>query len=264
MSDIKVRKVTADELAEKYSIPAIELKKFLKIITNSMTPFSSLIKVLQDDELNLVTVTRKGLGVIKNDIGEFWQYQFQLDDQWNNYNVIIKAEIDEETLHPIFKDKKNLIVRTDSGCATGQLFGDLTCDCSEQLFLAMETINRKGEGIIINIPNQDGRGMGLPFKLATLWLQNKYGLNTIESASLIASNGVIDKRTYLGVVAILKFFGIENDTKINLATNNPDKANIFIQNKYEINAFEKMLIEPNEHTEHHLKAKKEELGHKLN
>ena len=104
--------------------------------------------------------------------------------------------------------------------------------------------------------------MGLTFKLATLWLQDALGVNTVESATLLAPGGVIDIRTYFGVICILKFFGIPENCKINLATNNPEKANVFAENGYTVVEFTPVVIEPNHHTEAHLRAKQDHLGHK--
>jgi len=126
----------------------------------------------------------------------------------------------------------------------------------------MKTIEQVGEGMIINIPRQDGRGMGLTFKLATLWIQDVLKVNTVESATLLAPGGVIDVRTYSGVICILKFFDIPENRKINLATNNPEKAKVFAENGYTVVDYTPIVIEPNEHTELHLKAKQEYLGHR--
>ncbi|MEK9151523.1 MAG: hypothetical protein AAB547_02735, partial [Patescibacteria group bacterium] len=170
--------------------------------------------------------------------------------------------LDQNHLIPAFKQTISLVLRTDSGCETGQVFGDLTCECNEQLHLALKTIEKVGEGMIITIPRQDGRGMGLTFKLATLWLQDVLGVNTVESATLLAPGGVIDVRTYSGVICILKFFGIAKNCKINLATNNPKKAEVFAENGYTVVDYTPIIVEPNEHTEMHLKAKQDHLGHK--
>ena len=116
--------------------------------------------------------------------------------------------------------------------------------------------------MVINIPRQDGRGMGLTFKLATLWIQDVLQVNTVESATLLAPGGVIDVRTYSGVVCILRFFGVLENCKINLATNSPDKARVFAENGYTIDGYTPIVIEPNEHTKIHLKAKQKHLGHK--
>ena len=116
--------------------------------------------------------------------------------------------------------------------------------------------------MIISIPIQDGRGMGLTFKLATLWAQDVLKLNTVESAALLAPGGVIDIRTYSGVICILKFFGISVACTINLATNNPKKAEIFSENGYSITKYVPIVIKPNHYTEKHLLAKQMHLGHK--
>jgi GTP cyclohydrolase II len=177
--------------------------------------------------------------------------------------VIVKAELDLKTLNPIFSRKDQLVLRTDSGCETGQVFGDLTCECCEQLKLAMQTLTEVGEGMIINIPHQDGRGMGLTFKLATLWIQDALKVHTVESVSLLAPGGVIDVRTYSGVVCILKFFGVPSSCVINLATNNPEKVHVFGKNGYTVaKDLIPMVIEPTEHTAHHLRAKEQYLNHK--
>jgi len=177
--------------------------------------------------------------------------------------VLVKAEINLETLNPIFSQEDGLVLRTDSGCETGQLFGDLTCECCEQLKLAMQKIAEVGEGMIINIPRQDGRGMGLTFKLATLWIQNELKVHTVESVGLLAPDGVIDIRTYSGVICILKFFGVLPSCTINLATNNPNKLSVFEENGYTMSKdLVPITIEPNKHTAHHLEAKEKHLNHK--
>lgn len=123
-------------------------------------------------------------------------------------------------------------------------------------------LEKIGEGVLISIPSQDGRGMGLTFELAMLWIQDVLGVNTVESASLLAPGGVIDIRTYSGVIFILKFFGISKTCRINLATNNPKNAEVFAENGYTVVDYTPIVIKPNEHTEAHLQAKQDHLGHK--
>ncbi len=239
-----------------------EVNSLLDSVRFSMEPFSKRVSVIENGSIRYYTVERRGLGILKTKYGKFWQYSFAIDDQWKKYSVIVKAELDKKHLIPIFKKSDPLLLRTDSGCETGQIFGDLTCECREQLHLALKTISDIGEGIIINIPSQDGRGMGLTFKLASLWLQDVLDVNTVESAALLAPGGIIDIRTYSGVICILKFFGIPENSKINLATNNPKKAEVFIENGYSVMEYTPIIVEPNNHTLIHLKAKQERLGHK--
>lgn len=250
------------DICEKSKMPAEEVSAFLELLKHSMEPFSKRISVNEDGVNRYYAVERRGIGILKTEHGKFWQYNFAIDDQWEKYSVIVKAELDKNLLIPVFKNKDQLVLRTDSGCETGQVFGDLTCECHDQLHLALKTIEEVGEGMLINIPRQDGRGMGLTFKLATLWIQDVLGVNTVESASLLAPGGVIDIRTYSGVICILKFFGIPTTCQINLATNNPKKAEVFAENGYTVADYTPIVIEPNEYTEAHLRAKQDHLGHK--
>lgn len=259
---ITVKAPDMDAIINKASMSPEEVATFLKLVRRSMEPCQMRVAVVENGIRRFYAVERRGIGVLKTPYGKFWQYSFAIDDQWEKYSVIVKAEIDPEHLIPIFKEKEQLVLRTDSGCETGQVFGDLTCECSEQLKLAMKTLAETGEGMIINIPRQDGRGMGLTFKLATLWIQDVLNVNTVESASLLAPGGVIDVRTYSGVICILKFFGIPESCMINLATNNPKKAEVFVENGYTVaEQYVPIVIEPTEHTQQHLEAKQDHLGH---
>lgn len=104
--------------------------------------------------------------------------------------------------------------------------------------------------------------MGLTFKLATLWIQDELKVHTVESASLLAPGGVIDVRTYAGVVCILKFFGVPPSCVINLATNNPEKAGVFAENGYAVaKDLVPIVVQPTEYTAHHLQAKEKHLNH---
>ena len=225
----------------------------------SMVPLTKAVEIVENNSRINLKITRIGYGIINTPFGRFYQFDFRINDKWKKYSVILNAEIDG-TANPVFKDK-SIIVRIDSGCETGQLFGDHTCECREQLQLVMQKIKKAGEGIIVHIPSQDGRGMGLSFKLATLSLQDELGVDTVESATMLAGDGPIDVRTYGGVIGILKFFGITSSYKIDLATNNPKKANIFKENGYILSGYMPIVVPPTIHTEHHLLAKQNHLGH---
>ncbi len=257
----KIKNMDLNDIANRNNITLQELKKILDMIKKGMNPYAERLLITEDGVSRYFTVERKGVGKLKTPYGNFWQYVFSIDDQWNDYMVIVKANIDKQSLNPIFQNKRSIVVRTDSGCETSQIFNDLTCECKEQLNLAMKTIAKEGEGIIVHIPKQDGRGMGLPFKLATLWLQEDLKVNTVESASMIAPGGVIDIRTCSGVVCILKFFKIPTTCQISLATNNPKKAEVFAENGYLVKDYIPVRIKPNEDTKHHLLAKQKHLGH---
>ncbi len=260
---ITVKPPDMDEIIKKSGKSPAEVADFLQLMKCSMEPFQKRIAVVEAGTNRFYAVERRGIGILNTVHGKFWQFNFAIDDQWEKYSVIVKAEIDLETLTPVFSQKDSLVLRTDSGCETGQLFGDLTCECCGQLKLAMQKITEAGEGMIINIPRQDGRGMGLTFKLATLWIQDALKVHTVESASLLAPGGVIDVRTYSGVVCILKFFEVPLSCIINLATNNPEKVGVFGENGYVVaKDLVPIVIKPTKHTAHHLRAKEKHLNHK--
>ncbi len=250
------------QIVKKFNDEASRLK--LEMAEKLMTPSIESIPVKEDGENMQIKVSRNGAGPLSTPFGDIWMFNFQVDDQWQKYTALVKCQgIDSETLKPIFHDKDNMMIRIDSGCETGQLFLDQTCECREQLHETMKNIIEYGEGVIIHIPSQDGRGKGIPFKLSTLFLQETMGLNTIQSAACIAGDENIDTRTFSGVISIIKFLGLNPETtKINLATNNPDKIAIFKENGYKIDNTS-LEIPATEATQRHLDAKKNHLNHKF-
>lgn len=257
----RVPHLTVEEIARRYGKSVQEVQAAFDRAKLAMTPMTRTVTVMENDQTCELTVTRLGIGDLITPHGHFWLYNFNINDRWEKHSVLVHCAQLDDQLMPIFTTSRELVMRTDSGCETGQLFHDVTCECREQLHLAMHEIHAAGEGIIINIPRQDGRGKGLPFKLATLMLQVELGVNTVESASMLAEDGDIDVRTYAGVVAILKFFNTPQTTLINLATNNPYKSHVLLDNGYQLTSFRPMVIPPTEHTRRHLKAKHDHLGH---
>lgn len=261
MVKVPVKNFSLEDIAKRNKMNPKLAEWLMSHIKRAMEPKSKRILVAENGEKRYYAVERRGIGILNTKYGKFWEIEFSINDHWENYTAIIKADLDSQELNPVFLDKTHLTLRIDSGCKTGQLFGDLTCECKDQMELALKTISEVGEGMLINIPKQDGRGMGISFKLATLWLQDNLGVDTVESATILAPGGVIDVRTYSGIIGILKFFGVGKETKINLASNNPKKASIFEENGYQLNGLVPVVIKPNKYTKRHLMAKQERLGH---
>lgn len=224
----------------------------------SAAPVQTRVSVLEDGFEVKLLVERVGVGPLLTSFGRFEMYAYRLNDRWEKYSVLIMAE-DFDNFRPIFDPLKPVVVRFDSGCETGQIFGDRTCECRDQLELGLEQIAENGQGVLVNIPHQDGRGMGLPFKLATLRLQEELGVDTVEASVLFEPVGTRDSRTYAGAVAVLKALGIENRA-ITLSTNNPKKAGVFSANGYALDRLPN-IIAPTAHTAHHLSAKGQHLDH---
>ena len=249
-----------NEISRKTKMALKDIDLFLSLVNFSLKPFSKKITAVEENKKREYIVTRSGIGILNTQYGKFYQYDIHINDQWQKYSVIVKASLNKKSLLPIFKNRKQITLRIDSGCET-KTFGDLTCECDEQLKLAMERISKIGEGIIINIPFQDARGHGLPFKLASLWLQDELKVTTVEAATILAGDA-IDVRTYSGVICILKFFNNSTSYRINLLTNNPKKVNIFNENGYMVKC-DSISIKPTKYTKKHLQSKQKYLGHKI-
>lgn len=154
-------------------------------------------------------------------------FHIQVNDEWRDYYILYIGLLDQNKMPNLAENNdKEIIVRIDSGCLTGMVFGDRTCDCHEQLSIAIDSAIENGIGFIIHIPSQDGRGMGIDFKLKTLDEQYYNHLNTVESAKKVSHLENIDRRTYHGAVGCLKLLGVKLNMRLNIATNNPEKLKL--------------------------------------
>lgn len=259
-------RLTAAEVAAIYGHDLEKVERILAAVRRAMQPLLKNFLVTENGADVMLRVTRTGIGEIITDLHghEFWHITFTVNDQWGPYHVLWHGDMDEETWEIKPKDPARLLMRTDSGCKTGQVFHDATCDCRQQLHQSMAEIGANGEGLIVHIPEQDGRGMGLTYKLATLILQRRLRVNTVESARMLidGDKGVIDCRTYAGVVGMIQHLGFHSGVEVNLATNNPAKLRVFTENGYRVEATP-VHVAPTEHTRHHFAAKAAHLGHNL-
>ncbi|MEM7617437.1 MAG: GTP cyclohydrolase II, partial [Pseudomonadota bacterium] len=166
-----------------------------------------------------------------------------------------------------FKDKIPL-VRMHSSCYTGDLLKSMTCDCYNQLHLAMKIMDQyyidynagkesKFSGGIVLYLMQEGRGIGLTNKLRAYNFQAE-GLDTVDANNIIGFNN--DERDYTIASLILENLAIN---QISLLTNNPDKVKQL--NTYNININQTIpLITPsNEYNKEYMKVKAERLNHKF-
>lgn len=235
-------------------------KHFIEQVHRSMIPLKKRFSVTESGKIQTIQIARLGVGPIDTHNGLFYLYSFLVKDEWLKYEALWKGEIDDQFM-PILQNPEHLLIRIDSGCETGQVFNDRTCECKDQLELASRVIANNGEGLIVHIPHQDGRGKGLTLKLATLMLQHELNMDTVESARILAKDDNIDVRTYAGVIGILQFFNINPGIRVSLATNNPRKSSIFIDNGYLLNNLVPVAIKPNSFTHRHLIAKQKHLDH---
>ncbi|MCL4371703.1 hypothetical protein M1373_00055 [Candidatus Marsarchaeota archaeon] len=220
-------------------------------------PMETSVQVYYGKKKRIVKVKRYAAGPISTPYGKFMLYEFKLSDRWGNYEVLASANRLEANLMPRFGKKDEVYLKIDSGCRSGEMYLDNTCTCRQQLIESMKIINSHGSGLLITIPTQEGRGHGFAKKYATLALQEYQGYDTYEAAKAV--NRKVDIRDYYGVVALLKFFGLERDHPITVIANNRSKLKELEENGYNPK-LKPLEIKADRHTRKHLKAKKEHLG----
>ena len=155
-----------------------------------------------------------------------------------------------------FEADEPVLVRVQSSCATGDIFGSLRCDCGEQLHIALRMIEAAGKGAVIYL-NQEGRGIGLMEKMKAYKLQED-GMDTVDANICLGHKA--DERDYGVGAQILREIGIH---KMRLITNNPVKR-VGLE-AYGLEIVENVPVEitPNPYNERYLHTKKDRMGHTL-
>jgi 3,4-dihydroxy 2-butanone 4-phosphate synthase/GTP cyclohydrolase II len=161
----------------------------------------------------------------------------------------------DESGAPIPLDRAPL-VRVESECLTGHVFGSSRCDCGQQLGSAMRQMQAEGEGALIYL-RQEGRGIGLHNKILAYKLQEQ-GLDTVEANVKLGLP--VDRRDYGIGAQICRDLGMN---KIRVLTNNPKKVNRLAVYGVEIVEQLPIVVEPNEHNIDYLRTKKKKMGHQL-
>ena len=163
--------------------------------------------------------------------GKFWSISAEVEGgHWGKHWILITPDL------PTILKKKKCFIRLDSGCISGVL-GDITCDCMEQLRVAqLEALKKRG--IIIHIPDQDGRGHG-EFKMANQRLMDHCKMDTISVAErFYGSREKIDIRTFDEAAIILKALGFPKGYKFDLGTKNPKKVQALLRAGFVVDAHE--------------------------
>jgi 3,4-dihydroxy 2-butanone 4-phosphate synthase/GTP cyclohydrolase II len=148
-----------------------------------------------------------------------------------------------------------VLVRIHSECLTGDVLGSLRCDCGSQLNQSMELIEKSGQGIVIYLRDQEGRGIGLSEKIRAYQLQDQ-GLDTVEANLALGHD--IDERDFHDAVEILGILGVNHVT---LLTNNPSKVQTLKDAGLTVTSLN-LRGEMNEFNQRYIETKRERLGHK--
>ncbi len=153
------------------------------------------------------------------------------------------------------KNEKAPLIRIESECLTGHVFGSLLCDCGQQLKDGLKKIHESGYGALIYL-RQEGRGIGLLGKIKAYKLQQDKKMDTVDAN--LALGEPADSRDYLIGAQILKYF---NKNSIQLLTNNPKKEIGLKRFNLKIEKRVEHIIPPGQHNKKYLQTKVDRLGH---
>lgn len=208
---------------------------------------STIAKLIEYRRKNDTYVKRVSEALLPTRFGEWKIIAFRSVTDDKEHIALVKGTISE----------KPFLVRVHSECFTGDVLSSLRCDCQDQLYAAMDMINKEGEGIILYL-RQEGRGIGLLNKIRAYELQDK-GYDTVEANEELGFQP--DLRDYGIGAQILADLGVH---KLRLITNNPRK--IIGLEGYGIEVVDRvpLEVECHVHNKRYLFTKREKMGHLLN
>lgn len=189
------------------------------------------------------------------------EVETMLPTEHGNFKLIVyKSEVEELEHLALVKGKidpsKPTLVRVQSECLTGDVFGSMRCDCRGQLSNSLKQIAEQGSGVLLYM-RQEGRGIGLANKLKAYNLQDE-GMDTVEANEAL---GFLPDLRHYGIGAqILVDLGVK---QIDLLTNNPRKIVGLEGYGLTINERLPLSIPHNEVNKRYLETKKDKLGHLL-
>ncbi len=228
----------------------------------TMARMPDLVKFSKEFDIPIITIEEIIKYRIQKDRLIELVAEAALPTRWGVFTI--KAFVDQihgEThialVHGDLSADEPVLVRVHSQCLTGDTFGSLRCDCGSQLHSAMNMIVKEGQGVLLYLLNQEGRGIGLIDKIKAYKLQEN-GMDTIEANLELGFKP--DQRDYGIGAQILRSLGLN---KLRIITNNPAKYIALAGYGLEIVDRVPIEVEFTEENIEYMKTKKEKMGHLL-
>lgn len=192
------------------------------------------------------TVEKVAEAYLPTRFGEFRLHGFRGDGPGGSQETVVLAHGDLSAHAPL--------LRIQSQCLTGEVFGSLRCDCGPQLAMALSCIQEARCGLLIYDP-QEGRGIGLLNKLKAYELQDA-GADTVEANKQLGFGA--DEREYGFAVSVLHHFGLR---EVRMLSNNPAKVQALERAGIRVSERVPCIPEAGELAHSYLKTKRDKLGH---
>lgn len=194
------------------------------------------------------SVEVKGSAALPTRHGNFRAVAFQESVTGLDHLALVYGDVPSDTA---------VLARIHSECLTGDALGSLRCDCGFQLEHALKMIVSEGNGILIYLRGQEGRGIGLANKISAYELQDA-GLDTVDAN--VALGLPVDDRSYATAAEILRTLDVN---RVRLITNNFHKANDLQRNGVDVAQRIPTTAEVTSHNSRYLFAKRDRMGHAL-
>ncbi len=154
----------------------------------------------------------------------------------------------------------DLMVRIQSPCLFGESFGVNSCDCAEQLQLALKLGSEADSFLLVYLMDQEGRGLGLFQKIKAIEAEANNDIDMVEAFKLLGLP--LDLREYGAAADVIR--DLNGDRPIRLMTNNPKKVAGLEEHGISIPERLPLLVSnPSDACRRYLRSKKREMGHLL-
>lgn len=180
--------------------------------------------------------------------GEFTLHVYHNDADGIEHVAMVMGDV---------RNQEKVLVRLHSECLTGDILGSMRCDCGAQLDMALAAVAAAGQGVVLYLRGQEGRGIGLTQKMRAYALQDQ-GLDTVEANLRLGLP--VDARRYDAAAAVLAHLGIKS---LRLLSNNPLKLAELEQYRIKVAEQVPLLVPANPENRNYLRTKQQKLGHWL-